>query len=508
MGRSVSCTPITGDYGIIRPMLGNQRFYVNISFLLLISLAIFGCTRQEEIAPTLAVTPLPTPVSQLPPTFTPPSPSDRLFPTFPAVTVTQRPLAATSTPIDFGETAVELRYAIPALGLDRRLQGSISSQIIVVDESTGQAIKRSNQGGVLLQLQQVLRELLLPVVPADCEECVFVSYALPYSERQGEGWLRDPVILASIENYMAISLGPHFPPGTVAGLRRSASPFAPAHTIALTADGLLYIWLATESEVGPPIAADPALLTAVDALSLASAGNEYVAACLGSPLETLFVQQGEQSRTINLACPEYALPAPLLPLYAGLDAALAEKLAGREEVLPRPPTDFPLTAVLDYHRVDGARLTLHLDGTAVAQNSSGDIFTSTITTTQLLTLTNDLIASGAVRTGLNTFQDDPTSIITNTDGLTVTVTATPKPPRTHLLVRGPGGVYDGEWFNTANVAQLTALNTLLDELLNLAALPEEAETPTDAETGTPAPTDEAEQTATPETTAVATPPSP
>ncbi|HUM68821.1 MAG TPA: hypothetical protein PLK31_08250, partial [Chloroflexota bacterium] len=273
------CAPIAGDYGIIRLMLGNQRFYVNFALLILAALATIGCTRQQEIAPTLVVTPLPTPISHLPPTFTPPNPSDRLFPTFPVVTVTQRPLAATSTPIDFGETAVEVRYTIPALGLDRRLQGSISSQIIVVDEMTGQAIKRSNQGGVLLQLQQVLREMLLPVVPEGCEGCVFVSYNLPYSERQGEGWLRDPVILASLENYLAVSLGPHFPPGTVAGLRRSASPFAPAHTIALTADGLLYIWLATESEVSPPIAADPALLAALDVLPLASLNNEYVAAC-------------------------------------------------------------------------------------------------------------------------------------------------------------------------------------------------------------------------------------
>ncbi|NJN54707.1 MAG: hypothetical protein HC804_08105 [Anaerolineae bacterium] len=68
-----------------------------------IALLLVACGQQGEVAPTLAVTPLPTPVSDLPPTFTPPSASDRLFPTFPVVTVTQRPLSATSTPIDFGE---------------------------------------------------------------------------------------------------------------------------------------------------------------------------------------------------------------------------------------------------------------------------------------------------------------------------------------------------------------------------------------------------------------------
>ncbi len=494
-------------------MSGKRFFYANYLLVLLL-FTLIGCTRQEDIAPTLAVTPLPTPVSELPPTFTPPSPSERLFPTFPAVTVTQRPLAATSTPIDFGETAVEIRYTIPALGLDRRLQGSISSQIILVDESTGQAVKRSNQGGVLLQLQQVLRELLLPVVPEGCDSCVFVSYDLPYSELHGEGWLRDPVILASLENYLAVSLGPHFPPGTVLGLRRSASPFAPAHTAALTADGLLYTWLATESEVGEPVAADPGLLAALNELSLATLNNEYGTACLGSPLESLFIQQGTQSRTIGLVCPEYTLPAPLLPLYVGLDAALTAKLAEREEVLPRPPTDFPLTAVLDYKRVDGARLTLYMDGTAVALSSTGQVFTGAITTTQSISLTNELIASGAVRTGLNSFPADATSIITTTEGVTVTVTATPKPPRTQLLVRGPGGVYDGEWFGTADLVQLAALNALLDGLLNPAALPEETAVPTGDGTATPAETVSPEATvqataeATVQATAQATPPSP
>ncbi len=463
-----------------------QRTPIHILFLVLFLFAAIGCTRQAEVAPTSAVTPLPTPVDYLPPTFTPPQPFERLFPTFPAVTVTQRPLDATSTPIDFGDTAVEVRYTIPMLGLDRRLQGSISSQIIVVDESTGQAIKRNNQGGVLLQLQQVLRELLLPVVPEGCEGCVFISFNLPYAELQEEGWLRDPVMLASLENYMAVSLGPHFPPGTVAGLRRSASPFAPAHSVALTADGLLYTWLATESEVSPPVAANPDLLAALNNIPLATLNDEYGAACLGSSVESLFIQQGGQRHTIGLVCPEYALPLSLLPLYAGLDAALAEKMAGREEVLPHPPTDFPLTAVLDYKRVDGTRLTLYADGTAVAQDSAGQTFTHTITSTQTISLTNDIIASGVVRTGLNTFQDNATTVITNTEGITMTVTTTPKPPRTQLLVRGPGGVYDGEWFNTADVLELAALNTLLDQLLNLPGVPVDTTTTPSAETGTPA----------------------
>jgi len=202
-------------------------------------------------------------------------------------------------------------------------------------------------------------------------------------------------------------------------------------------------------------------------------------------------------------------------LYAGLDAALAEKLAQTEDVLARPLSDFPLTAVLDYQRVDGARLTLYANGLTVAQNSLGQTFTNTITSTQAISLTSDLVSSGIVRTGLNTFQGNVSTIITNTEGVTLTVTATPKPPRTLLLVRGPGGVYDGEWFNTADVTELGALNALLDQMLGLAALPEGVETPTGVETGTPATPDSADQTTTPEATAVTaeatavtTPPSP
>jgi len=193
---------------------------------------IVGCA-ESNAAPTLAVTPIPSPVAEIPATFTPPQPFERFFPTSPVVTVTQPtiPTRPTDTPIPFGDTVVEVRYQIPALGLDRRLQGSISSQIVIVDETTGMALKRSNQAGVLLDLQQVLPELLLPVVPEGCDTCVYIFYELPYADLQAEGWLRDPVLLASLENYFTTSIGPHFPPNTIAGIRRSPSPYAPAHTV-------------------------------------------------------------------------------------------------------------------------------------------------------------------------------------------------------------------------------------------------------------------------------------
>jgi hypothetical protein len=482
-------------------------------FLWFILLSLMGCGEGGQAAPTLAITPLPTAVAQLPPTFTPPQPFERLFPTFPAVTVTQRPLPTdtTNTPIPFGDTTIEVRYSIPALGLDRRLQGSVSSQIILVDEVTGQAVKRANQGGALLELQQVLPDLLLPVVPDGCNACVHISYDLPFSNLHNEGWLRDPVLLASLENYFASSLGPHFPEGTVVGLRRSASPFAPAHTAAVLEDGRTITWLATESEVSEPITgtADIGIIETLTNLSLEGLSTEYTAACAGYPLESLFVKQGEQTEIIGIYCPEYALPSTLLPLYTQLDGLLVEKLTQSDTVLERPPAAFPLTAVLDYNRVDGTRLTLYADGTAVAQNADGETTTSVISPTQSISLTHDLIASGAVRTGLRTFRPETSEIITTTAGVTTTITTTPLPPRTTLLVRGPAGVYDGEWFNTFEVTELAALNELLEQLLGSTAVPTDTQTPTAEGTGTPiiaeTETPEIGQTGTPTRTS---PPSP
>ena len=237
--------------------------------LFFVATSIISCT-ESGVAPTLVITPIPSPVAEIPLTFTPPQPFERFFPTHPVVTVTQPTIPAqpTDTPIPFGDTVVEIQVQVPSIGLDRRLQGSISSQIIIVDEATGQALKRSNQAGVLLDLQQILPELLLPRVPEGCDTCVHISYNLPYGDLQGEGWLRDPVILASLENYFTLSVGPHFPPGTIAGIRRSSSPYAPAHTIALTEDGRVFTWIAAEAEVSQSVNASSVLLEAMDNLDL------------------------------------------------------------------------------------------------------------------------------------------------------------------------------------------------------------------------------------------------
>lgn len=463
-------------------------------FLLLPVIWLFACA--DTPADQTPLTDLPAPTAPvIPATFTPAPPGSQ-FGAIPVVTVTQAPLPTleTSTPIPFGANVVELRLTIPSIGLDRRLQGSISSQIILVDESSGFSVQRDNQASVLLDLQQTLAQLVLADLPDGCDSCVKLTYNLPLSGIQAEGWLRDPVLLASLENYFATSLGPYFPAETIIGLRRSASPYAPAHSVAVLADGRLFRWLANAEEAAPVSTGSPTLLAAFEELNASALAQQYTAPCSGTPLESLLLAGRESERLIALVCPEFALPADLQPLYVALDAALAELLASSETTLPRPPAAFSLDAVLDYQRVDNARLTIFMDGTAVASGSSQPI-TTTLSSSQVISLTTDLLASGSLRTGLTTFLAPE-----STAGASG-ATATPNAPRSVLLVRGPAAVYDAQWFNTADVPLLADLNELLNEMLLAGtAVPEPSddsppEVPTEAaedatSSPTPTPVDE------------------
>ena len=396
----------------------------------------------------------------VPPTFTPLSVEERQMTAVPQVTVTQNPLptVATDTPVPFGETAVELRYTIPSIGLDRRLQGNVSSQIIIANEATGDIVKRENQASVLIELQQLLPTLELEPFPEGCSNCVYVSYHLPFDGIAADGWLTDRTILASIENYLAISLGPHFPANTQIGLRRSATPFAPAHTIALTEDGLLYFWFATDSELPEPVVANPALFEALTQLDIDSLAQQYQAPCAGTPVETLFLNNGEVNQWINIVCPEYTLPTTLLPVYSILDAEAAARIAVSDNTTERPPTSFPLNGILDYQRIDGAQLTILNDGTAVAVSPSNQTLTTTLSSSEVLSLTTTLLESNQLKLGLTSFLGD--SSVPTDDG-----TPTPLAPRSVLLVRGSGGVYDGFWEDTTDIALLDPLNELLTQII-------------------------------------------
>ncbi len=404
---------------------------------------------------------------ELPVTFTPVSTAVFITPT-PQPTLTAP--VPTETPINFAETAVELRYRIPALGLDRRLQGTFGSQIIFADETTGLLLQRSNQTRVLLELQQVLPTLALTPLPENCDTCVYLEYALTASGETGAGWLQDPVLLASVENLLSVVLGPHFPPNTIVGLRRSASPYAPAHTIALTADGQVWTWLATEAEVAAPLpeTAVPNLRSALQNLDVDALSNSYETNCPGVPVESLTLVQNGTTATIAISCPEFTLPTPLLPLYLPLNQALSDKLdAAGDAVSTRPPAGFPLTAVLDYKRADGARLTLFQDGLTRAEATA--VYTTTLSTSQIISLTTPLLDSGLVNPGLTTFFGEEAP-----EGATT------------LLLRGPEGVLDGRWVGMETA--VAELDALLDQLLGLESTsPTPATTPTTAVQVTPTP---------------------
>jgi hypothetical protein len=462
-----------------------------------------GCARSAVPTPTASPEAViaPPPITQAPlptlvPTFTPLPEANSLPTAGPSgERETAEPAEPSTSSEDFNEIIVDLRYAVPATGLARRLQGNRANRITFVDETSGQATAYSNQGGVLFELRQALLALELEPVPVNCDSCVFVQYELSLEERRSEGWLQDPVLLASIENFLSVALGPHFPAETILGLRRSASPYAPAHTLALTQDGQLWRWLATDAQVAAPttaITSTQPLQSSLEALPLADLGTEYVVGCQDVPVETIYLNPTGEAHTISIVCPEYSLPSILLPLYLELDEALQPILA--EVSLERPPSAFPLEAVLDYRRSDGNRLTLFQDGQLVMIDTASVRYTNTLSITRVVSLTQELLASDELEPGLSTFGIGATATITPSTG-----TATPGMTSV-VILRGPNGLNDGEWVELPSLPVFDELDALLDENLGL----ETASEPEGTATLEPTATAEDEETATPSPTPAAT----
>ena len=460
-----------------------------------IALSLVGCANpqpdpESEGATLLPVQSTAAPARTLVPTFTP-LPDVSQLPTW--TPAPGRP-QATEVPvatINFSDPVIQLEYKIPTLGLDRRLEGNISSQIAVIDQLRQLTVQRSNQGNILLELQQTLPQIGLSPLPDGCDACVYLQYELPLAQESREGWLQDPVIIASLDNYMSISVGPHFPPDTLVGLRRNASPYYPAHTVAFTADGRVYTWLATEAQVAQPVTTSLPISATLADLPLEQLSDRYVVDCVVEPVEVLHMATTADPLEIIIRCPAYSLPAPLLPLYLQLDEILAAKLASYTEGPPRPSPDFPLDALLDYKRLDGNRLTLFADGQITVQNTSQVIFTGTITTTNMISLTTDLLASGQLQPGLTTFLDDDNAAAGTPESVPV-ATPVPQSPVSLLLVRSNNGVYDGE-FDSLTLPFLADLNALLDSILELA----EPVATGPPEVGTPAGSEESQSTPTP-----------
>ena len=482
--------------GNLRRGTGGKRVFWYLWFVVALGL-IVGC--QEEPTPTAVVQEIfePTAVSvessppetrTLPTLYPTPTEFPTPLPTVPLPTSTPRP---TATPIDFTELVVEVHYSIPGLGLDRSLRGNVSSQLELVDGATGETVAVTDVPGVMFELQQSLPELDLAELPDDCDLCVQLSYELFLAGESGEGWLEDEVLLASFENFFNAHLGPHFPPDTIAGLRRSATPYNVAHTVAILGSGEMWRWTATESQVTGLETPEPgsesgAVSLLVNDLDLESFNPEYLGPCPeGSGFERLFLVQGEVERSIEIACPELSLPLPLLPVYLLLDRLADEKTA--DTALEQPEPTVPLESVLYYQRQDGRQLILFADDRAQARNEAGLLVSAELAENQTIDTALALIESGNLQLGVISVVSDDSSNI--------------------LIARGLDGVYEVGWNDLppATLVQfIQELDALLDDLLeNVEASEDGTPTPTldpEATPGTETPTETPNADETPEAT--------
>jgi hypothetical protein len=419
---------------------------------LLLILLLAACSNEGG----LDVTASPQNVGQ-PDASTAPAATTVIIPTlYPTVT---RPASAASTAtsppsdtptpestVDFEQPVVELRYQIPALGLDRRLEANVNGEITVVDETRGLARVGRNQGGVIIELQQALPDLSLEPLPDGCEACVAFSYELPMVDSSAQGWLTDTVMLASVEHYTSLMVGAHFPEDTVLGLRRSATPFDVAHSLALTTDGQLWRWLATEPEVSPAVAAaesSPQLAAMVGELDTSALADSYEVPCQGTSGETLYLNQGGEETTVLIRCPAFSLPSTLLPLYLELDAALQPVVA--EQGLQKPPLQIPLDTMIAYRLSDGSQLTLGLDGAARLSMDS-EVYTETIGVEQVMSLNEQLLATEQLDPGVEAYGNGEVQDV--------------------LLVRGPQGMMEAAWQGAGPPAELEALVSSLQTMIN------------------------------------------
>lgn len=465
----------------------NKRTMQKGAFLLLL-ITLFACASPaptEDELPDETAAPMVLPTSEgIPPTFTPSSEEPTAVPTvtpIPAPEETRLP----ATPIPFDDPVVTLRLRIPAIAYDRHLVGTVGSVVTLADETSRRGQERRGQAVVLIELQQALKDIELDPLPPDCDTCPQLEVTLPLDEIELSGWLRDPVLLASIQNYFAVAFGPHFPPETIVGLRRSASPFAAAQNIALTADNHIWLWQETDEQILQPIEAEEGLLTAVSQTFEGRYFTEYTAPCQGVPIETLLLDPIDlDPLTITIACPAYALSTNLLPLYTQIDTLLADAF---ETIVSVPETAMPLTAVLQYQREDDQTLTIFQDGFTTLTDSRDNLITGTLTLEQVNTLTQPLIDSELVQLGLATFEQEPA-------------------PNALLLVRGERGVLDAGFESGQTAAALEPLNRLIDSQLappatsaDTTPTPEGSGTPSASSTAesTPSPTPQSEPTPTP-----------
>jgi len=447
------------------------RYIGTILSIGLIFLALSGC-QDDEALEDLEGTKTRVAESAL-------SPGTRILPTLyptrtpiptslPTETVAPLPTEVPNTPIAFDQTVVELGYSIPSIGLDRSLRANVSSVLALTNETTGEEAILRDQIGVIYELQQSLPELSLNALPEECPGCVQLSYNLPLADLQDQGWLTDTQMLASLENFTAVHLQPHFPEGTVLGLRRSATPYRAAHTLALTSGGELWHWMATDGEV--PEAADGADFSEAATSQVADLDFEdmvdgFSAPCpSGAGLETLYINFDAEGKQIKFVCPELSLPGNLLPLYMTVSSEVDELMGDRfkDEREKEPKRTVPLNTLVHFRSRDESKMSLLDNGFVHLADSDGIVYTQTLTVTNIISLTAVLVEDGNLNKGASAFDEFPS------DNL--------------LFVRGLENVYSAGWIDGESPLKresLILVETLLEELLESAASAEE----TDVEEG-------------------------
>ncbi len=439
-------------------ILNNSMGKLKAAFILVIALIFFvimlpGCNNTPIEPPT-----------HIPSNQDEPMPTVRIIPTLyptatrlplvePTITTPKKPIEVTSTPINFEQVVVDIRYAIPAISMDRRIVGNVSSRIEVIDQVSGESIMIPNQPGILLELQQVLEQIELEELPDDCSMCVTLEYNLPLAAKEETGWLQDVQLLASLENYTTVQLGSHFPPTTILGLRQSATPYQVAHTLALTDNGLLWHWSATDAQVTlEPTDLLVNLLGDVPESQILGLllPPDLVDCPVGPGSETLYIATEDDVFLHDFSCPELTLASSLIPLYSTLDHLADEFMI--ESDVPEPEPTLLLETVLDYKQLDGTTLTLFRDGHAITTAADGITQTAILTGSEVLSATTALIESGLLLPGAGgLFSGEETNV---------------------LFVRGLLGVYSVGWSEEKSHGMeivFQQLETLKEQIYSLAS---------------------------------------
>lgn len=376
--------------------------------------AALGTRELPTLYPTATAPPVPSPTDTRPP----------------------QPTTVPATEVPFDQVVADVRYSIPVLNLDRRIRGNVAGEIEIIDEETSTSVTLRNRAGVLLEMQQALPRATIEESTTACEACVYIEYRLPLTEQAGEGWLNDVQMLASLESYTSMFLGPHFPPGTIIGLRREATPFEVAHSAALTDDGGSWAWKATEAEIGSSTTPDGALSEVqlvLDEIEWENLADSYGQVCYdGGGRETLMLASPDGTRSIELYCPDLFLPGQLQALYLRLSALFGDKLEESDVAPPELP--FSVDSQVIFQREDGAKLDLKSDGRLNVTDSQGITYTSTVTMSQILSLTAPLLNSALMEPGVsNIMSQEPGNVI---------------------VLRADDGVYELAWIEVNSLIEV------------------------------------------------------